>query len=369
MEDEQLKAGFKVIDCNRHVIEPIDLWDRWLDEPYKSQQVVQVDNNRGTVSVSGRAVFTPPRNVFDDVDYRNVFARASAQCFSPESNLADMDVQGIDTALLLPTLGMYVPWADFIDPPLAAALCAAYNNWLHSYCSVQSSRLEGVALLPLQDPAGAVRELERAVEELGFVAAFMRTNPLVGRRLHDDVYDPLYARAESLGVPLVISGPTGTVLPEVGSDRFESTFYREAFAPPVEMWLATLSFLGGTVCERFPDLRVAFVGAGCGWLPYWIERADEHWGNPFGKDAPCSYAPSKLFERGVVVAADPWETTLPEVLEETPRNVVWGSEYPLPQVMNAFPSELDAVTANTLLSDAQKEDFLCQNAARFFKIA
>src|SRR5262245_53218405 len=126
-----MNRGYKVIDCNRHVVEPLDLWEQWIE----------VDPGRGTVSLLGRVVYEPRTNVFTDPDYRAVFTRACDQSFSPESNLADMDAQGIDTAVLLPTLGMYVAWADFIDAPLATAVCRAYNNWLHHYCSAQPARL------------------------------------------------------------------------------------------------------------------------------------------------------------------------------------------------------------------------------------
>ena len=52
------------------------------------------------------------------------------------------------------------------------------------------------------------------------MAGFLRSNPVVHRDLHNRAYDPLYAAAQELGVPLVVSSATGSVLPELGADRY-----------------------------------------------------------------------------------------------------------------------------------------------------
>jgi predicted TIM-barrel fold metal-dependent hydrolase len=113
-----------------------------------------------------------------------------------------MDREGIDVAVLLPVLGLYAPWANPIGPDLSVPMCQVYNDWLYEYCQAEAVRLKGVALLPLQDPGEAAKELRRAVRELRFVAGLMIPNPVIGRRLHDDAYDVLYREAESLGVPI-----------------------------------------------------------------------------------------------------------------------------------------------------------------------
>jgi hypothetical protein len=59
-----------------------------------------------------------------------VFADAIAHGFDPASNLRDMDREGVDAGVHFPTLGLYIMWADHIEPALSAAICRAYNNWL-----------------------------------------------------------------------------------------------------------------------------------------------------------------------------------------------------------------------------------------------
>lgn len=364
-----MKGRFRVIDCNRHVVEPKDLWDTWLEEPFKGTGIIPMVESRSSIIVKGRPVLSSQPNFWANPSYQKTFHQAVHSNFSAQSNLKDMDIEGVDEAVLIPTLGLYVVWADHVDSALSAALCRAYNNWLHEYCQTEPKRLKGVALLPLQDVGESIRELERAVRRLSFVAGFMRPNPLVGRKLHDRIYDPLYRQAQELGVPLLLCEAGGTVLPQLGVDRYETFFAREAVVDPFEIWLASLSFMGHEVFEKFPGLKVGFLGAGCGWVPFWLERADEHWGGPFGRDAPGAQPPAYLFKRQGFVACDPWETTLKEVLEEVgDHSIVWGSHYPLPKVATLFPNELDALVKDPLLGDTQKARVLWENAAHFFGI-
>ena len=83
----------------------------------------------------------------------------------PVTRLRDMDSESIDQAVLYPTIGLY--FSLLADPAAAVALAAASNEWLAGYCAADPRRLFGAAMLPLQDPPAAARELRRAVAELG----------------------------------------------------------------------------------------------------------------------------------------------------------------------------------------------------------
>ncbi len=361
-----MKGQFKIFDAVRHVVEPADLWESRIDPAYAG--AVEVRRNGGSVTVSGRPVTAERPDVMAHPHYREAYRDAIAADFSAESNLADMDREGIDAALLLPTFGMYAIWADHVDAGLASAVCRSYNDWLHDYCGADRERLKAVALLPQQDPEAAAAELRRAVDN-GFVAGFMRPNELVGHRVHDPVYDPLYAKAAELGVPLVLCEMGGSVLHQMGTDRFDGFFSREAVLDPYEMMLVFMSFMGHNLLERFPGLNIGYLGAGVGWVPYWLDRVDEHWGGFFGVDAPSTQAPSLLFKTQGFAAADPWERTLPEVIEECgEKTILWGSQYPRPELAGLFPNELDTVVDDPLLTDEQKRAVLWDNAARLFRL-
>ena len=156
-----MKGQFKVFDAVRHVVEPADLWESRIEPAYAG--AVEVQRAGGSVTVSGRPVTAERPDVMAHPHYREAYRDAIAADFSVESNLADMDREGIDAALLLPTFGMYAIWADHVDAGLSAAICRAYNDWLHDYRGADRERLKAVALLPQQDPEAAAAELRRAV--------------------------------------------------------------------------------------------------------------------------------------------------------------------------------------------------------------
>jgi len=352
------------------VIEPVKLWRADPVDPVLGDADVRVSDDRIGVSVLGRPVSVPRLDFLAADSYRSCFANALSAGFSSEAQLADMDREGVDAALLFPTSGMYAIWADHIDTETSAALCRRYNDWLKSYCSAAPARLKGVALLPLQDVKASIAELRRAVEQDGHVAFVMRPNPLVARRLHDPSYDALYAAAEELGVPILVKEAIGSLLPTMGQRYRDSIFHTKAVVEPFEILLAFLSFFGANVAERFPGLRVGFIGAGAGWLAYWLERHEEHWGAmPWGLDCASTSPADLLFPEQGFVAMDPWESTVVDVAADVDVGcLVWGSHYPQPDAMGAFPDAVDKLLRAEGLPEDAKRKVLWENAARLFRL-
>jgi hypothetical protein len=238
-----MKDGFKVIDADRHILEPSDLYQRYLPEKFKSR-VRLAGPNQTMREVDGKPVSDSaqrPGRVTEDYGYifsssqrwRECFADAYANKFDPASNLRDMDREGIDVSVLFPTIGLYIMWRDDIDPELSAAICRAYNTWLAEYCDYDRQRLHGVMLIPLQDPARAVEEVKYAREKLGLVGIFWRPNKLCGRTLASPDYYPIYDVASELGVTVCIHEGARTILPQAGSDRY-SEFGRHVACHPLE---------------------------------------------------------------------------------------------------------------------------------------
>jgi len=135
-----MRDGFRVIDADRHVLEPSDLYERYLPERFRgrvriegpNQTVRYVDGER--ISDSDRR---PGREMKDfgfifagSKGWRETFADALAAKFDPASNLRDMDREGVDVSVLFPTLGLYIMWRDKLDPELSASICRAYNTSL-----------------------------------------------------------------------------------------------------------------------------------------------------------------------------------------------------------------------------------------------
>jgi len=373
-----MRDGFKVIDADRHVLEPSDLYARYLPEKFRGR--VRIEGPNQTVRyVDGEPVSDSerrPGRVTQDFGYifssskrwRETFADALAAKFDPASNLRDMDREGIDVSVLFPTLGLYIMWRDNIDPELSAAICRAYNSWLAEYCSYDKKRLYGVALIPLQDPARAVTELRHAKEKLGLVGIFWRPNKLCGRTLSSPDYFPIYEAASELGAVVCVHEGARTVLPQAGADRY-SEFGRHVACHPLEQMLACLNLCADGVLEKFPRLKVAHLESGCGWVPFWLERMDEHWEHEsHGSARTTKEKPSFYFKRQCWVSCEAGEELAPVVVEHVGADyLVVATDYPHSDAIGKFPElTVGALSANDKLSVATRRKILWDNPARLY---
>ena len=211
------------------------------------------------------------------------------------ARLADMDGEGIDRAVLYPSVGLYF-WA-LDDPGAAVAIARAYNDWLATYCAADPDRLFGAAMVPVQDPAGAAAEVRRAHDELGFPAAFVRPNPCCGRSLSDPAYEPIWTAAEEIGMTIGVHEGSSVIVPTLGFDRPFNPLILHAVSHAFEEMLACAQLIAFGVLERHPGLRVVFLESSGGWVPFWMERLDEQ-AESFGGFCPqMRLAPSEYFAR------------------------------------------------------------------------
>jgi predicted TIM-barrel fold metal-dependent hydrolase len=277
-----------------------------------------------------------------------------------------MDTEGIDVAVLYPTLAFSFP--EIKSSELHAALCRAYNDWLADYVQKAPERLVGVALLPLEDVAASVRELERATEEHGFRGAFLRPNPYRGRALHDPDYDPVWECAQSLGVPITVHEGISDSLPTIGRERSSNPVVQHLMSHPFEQMSACASILLEGVATRFPRLRFVFLESGSGWLPYWLDRMDSHWETWRALLPRAAEKPSDAFRRQCFIAMDPEDEMAASVARLVGDDIlVWSSDYPHPD--SPFPGAVKK-TLETLgkLPAASQRKILGENGLRLYGI-
>jgi len=368
-----MRDGFKIIDGDRHVMEPADLWERYLDRPFRHYVGWLVPP---TDTIGARIT---------DATWRGAFSYAISRGFDCHAYLDDLDREGIDVAVLFSTAGLGFCWYDDLDPACAAALCRAYNNWLADYCAGAPDRLFGMMLLPLQDVALALKELHRAASELGLRGIFWRPNPHFDRLISDPVYDPLFACAEELGVPIGYhEGAQGPLPPQRGGDlggggfrwlgtgRVDTGFLRHAARHPMEIMGAFLTLATAGIFDRYPALRFAFLESGCGWLPNWLERMDVLAENPYYRQGyQGQVKPSEYFRRGqCYISSEAEESATMAMLGRTITEdcLMWASDYPHRDAVPYFPNTVGGVLANAHLSRAFKQKILWENPARFYNL-
>ena len=369
-----MKDGFAVIDADRHSMEPAELWDRYLDPRFRGRVIavgdVQLVDGRPFSSAHREQPNTGFRSWSHGERYRQVYADGAAHDFDPASNLRDMDREGVDVAVLFPTYGLHMIWLNDIDVDLGAAICRAYNTWIAEYCSNHADRLKGVALIPVYDPPQAIAELRRAKTELGLVGVMWRPNPLMGRNLDSPDYFPIYEAACDLDMPILVHEGAGSMLRQAGDERY-GAFGRHIACHPMEQMLACLTMCANGLLERFPALRVAFMESGCGWLPFWLERMDEHWEHAeLGSNRATKEPPSAIFKRQSFISCESGEALIQTVVDlHGDDNLVTATDYPHPDALDKFPERtIGDLTRNPTLSAESKRKILWDNPARLYGI-
>jgi aminocarboxymuconate-semialdehyde decarboxylase len=243
--------------------------------------------------------------------------RAWPQLTSVERRLADLDAMGVDGQVVGP-MPMHRYWAE---PELAARLSAVTNEAVAAHCADGAGRLAGLGTLPLQHPDLAVRELERAVRDLGLKGVSVSTN-VDGRELADRTFDPVWAAAADLGAVVFIH-PWGCSL----GARLGANYLGNTYGQPAETALALSHLIFGGTLDRHPGLKLLAAHGG-GFLPTYIGRSDHAWANR--EDARgCARPPSEYLRQIWCDALVYTPQALRHLIEAVGGDkVVLGTDYP-----------------------------------------
>jgi predicted TIM-barrel fold metal-dependent hydrolase len=243
---------------------------------------------------------TPPMSV---AAHAKPFAVGSQDMTDIPTRLADMDRLGIHYQVVYPTLFLV---SLTQDGGLERALCRSYNRFMAEACSTSNGRIRFAAVVPFHDMQHA-GEVAREAKELGAVSAMvlglMGDNPL-----SDEQFYPLYEALSDLRLPLAIHVGWGSpAMTSVFTDQVNSVF--SGLVVPVLMgfW----SMMAGGVYERFPELKVAFLEAGCEWLPYLVNQLDRYYERGLPR---LKRAPSEILKDGNVYLACESEENIAQII-------------------------------------------------------
>jgi uncharacterized protein len=369
------KQGFKVLDSDMHVMEPPDLWERYIDGKYRARapRGLTSDNVRDLRMVypDGRewARKTTRQNRSDRGQNfernQEIYRLHAERGWTAEVQLEAMDIEGIDVAVLYPTRGLRALVVDDMDPDFAAAIARAYNDWLYDFCQQDPERLIGAGMISPYAMRDAVDETRRCAQELGFRAVFLRANPLVNHQWHDDYYEPLWHALEEFGLSLGFHESTGTGKRHMGERLEPNLMLRRVYAQPMEQMLVLGSFCAGGVLARHPKLRVAFLEANCSWLPWLLWRLDEGWEREGDVWAPdLTLLPSEYFKQQCVVSVEPDEVTVKYVIDHIGSNtIVFSTDYPHGD--SKYPEAVDHFLQLPIANDAKRK-ILWDNCAAYY---
>jgi predicted TIM-barrel fold metal-dependent hydrolase len=363
-----------IIDADGHVVEPDATFRDHLDPRFAdwAPRIVSFGDHFRYLCGDrlGFRIFARPETVGapGQTAHRTDQPVVARGADDPAGRLMDLDVEGIERAVLYPTYGLMIQGVT--DRPAAAALCRAINDWTAQYCSHDPHRLVGVGTLPMTHPEDALAEARRCVETLGFKGVWRRPERFDGiPALHDPGYEPLWSYLEEADVPLGIHpGLNGVVPYQYFGDRFDADFTAMHAAHfPVEQMMNLTSLVAFGILERHPRLRVALLEAGAVWALYYLHRLDEHlevFGYP---NARLTMKPSEYFRRQCFVSVEEPEPGLGAMLEAYPESVVFASDYP--HADGIFPGATAELLETPSLDDGARRAVLRDNALRLYALA
>jgi predicted TIM-barrel fold metal-dependent hydrolase len=277
-----------------------------------------------------------------------------------------LDEANIAATVLFPTAGL--GFGLLSDPDWAAALARGYNDWVYDrYLRVNPVRVKGMALIPLQDPARAARELEHAVKDLGMVGAILPAAGLREAFGHRSFW-PVYQVAQDLDVVLAVHGASAQGL---GLERLTKLIELRTLTHGFSQMQQVVSMVFGGVFDAFPELRVAYCEAGCGWVPYLLERLDLEYHARRTQIPDVKLPPSEHLKSGrIYFHTELGERGLAHAIEEVGRDDVFfcASDYPHEQ-KEEFPEAREEFWERADVPEPAKRNILWSNPIRMYRLS
>jgi predicted TIM-barrel fold metal-dependent hydrolase len=283
----------------------------------------------------------------------------------PAARIADMDFEGVDVNLTLPS-GWFGTWSFGDDIALEMAMYRAYHRWMEDYCAAYPNRLGGVILAGARDIEAGLAEIRRWGKSRW--AWGMMVYAPVGMPLDHPALEPFYAEAAALDLAVVLH--TFTVMPPYapgGLDTWDNLWLQRSAAHPWCGMRNMAALIGGGAMDRYPTLRVGTLEAGHGWLPFWMARLDEHAGTikaalPELQRRPSEYVTSGRYFQSIEI---PEGARLTNAVADLVGDEVlmYASDYPHGE--SHFPESAGLVTA-WQMAEPRKRKLLWDNAVRFY---
>ena len=212
----------KFVDIDGHIMEPANLWLDYIEPEYREHalrisededglEYLNVDGKKsyfgrggslgalGAIGQDVRSYLEPGRISWEE-------AMVPGGYISGE-RVKVMDAERIDITMVYPSLGLLWEY-DCDDYRVAAANCRAYNNWVFDFCGGAPDRLVPVAHIPMGDVDEAIKEMRRTAA-LGAKAMMVGSDFHEGRTYGHSYYDPFWAEAQAMDMPITIHPSTG----------------------------------------------------------------------------------------------------------------------------------------------------------------
>jgi predicted TIM-barrel fold metal-dependent hydrolase len=414
-----MTKDFPTFDCDAHVTEPPWLWERAKDyltkdefEALKSSFFFDPPSKRvlanglgyagpasifhgtaGMVNVLSLAGPGISHDIQRALNVRNLqgkspITREQADyldhkgSYLPEPRLRDMDIQGIDQVMIIPTDFEAYPWIQ--SAAGARAMCKAYNDWACEYCQADPERIFFAALLPMQDATFAAQEVYRVAAK-GCRVGLVRPIDALGNYPMQPKYGRVWRAMEETGVVygmhpfpcLGVLKPPGYTEQASGAELIALTIASSGlphnfltnvqnFQAEASLWVV-LALMSGFF-ERYPKLRAAVFESSSTWLTFLLDECDKAY-ELYRNDRrlrPLKRLPSETFFEHCVTGFEGDEappSRRPDFYEHI---LAWSSDVYHHDGDDAWRA-IDTMR-KCELPDAYQAKFLGENARKLYRI-
>jgi predicted TIM-barrel fold metal-dependent hydrolase len=198
--------------------------------------------------------------------------------------------------------------------------------------------------VPLNDVTRAVEEIQYAYDHLGTRCFWARPDYFNGRNLGDHYYNPIWELLSDLDCAFATHEFQGLNGVSAGSDRFRTYTEWHVVVHPHEAQSAIVSMICHGVFERFPRLRCAYMEAGCGWLPSWLDRIDEHLEIAGAEFPELTMSATDYFRRNCWISTECEDRFVADVIHWLgDDHIVFETDFPHPEAK--FPGATDRFLA------------------------
>jgi predicted TIM-barrel fold metal-dependent hydrolase len=295
----------RFVSLDDHVIEPPDTWSSRLPVQYREVGPRVEELPAGTAELDGgrfqerpgteglpvsywryEDLFMSVKRLSTAVGFPDVavtlggvrYDEIRPGCWQQGPRLADLEMNWVDASLGFPTFPRFCgqTFLEAKDRELAHACVLAYNDWMvEEWCAGSGGRLLPLCLVPLWDADLATAEVERNAARGVRAIAFSEIPAYLGLpSVHSGYWDKFFATCASTGTVLCLHIGSGTKMPHTSDDAPDAVSVTMGFGNCVGS-LADFIFSG--VLERNPSLKLVYSEGQIGWIPFFLERADDIW--------------------------------------------------------------------------------------------
>ena len=199
-------------------------------------------------------------------------------CWQVGPRIEDMDANWVESSLCFPNFPRFCgqTFAEAADKELALLCVRAYNDWMvEEWCGTSGGRLLPLCLVPLWDADLAAEEVARNAARGVRAIAFSEIPAFLGLpSVHSGYWEKFFSACEDTGTVLCLHIGSATKMPRTSDDAPDAVAVSIGFGNSCAS-LADFIFSG--VLERHPKLQLVYSEGQIGWIPFFLERADDVW--------------------------------------------------------------------------------------------